>query len=596
MTATSFPSDLEIARSVTPRPIVDIAHELGLRDDEIEHYGRTQGEGHARRRSSALEAANPRGKYVVVTGITPTPLGEGKSTTTVGLAQGLNQHRPARRRHDPPAIARPGVRDQGRRGRRRLQPGHPDGGLQPPPDRRRARDRRRPQPRRRVPRQLTSTTATRWASTRLGIIWPRVVDISDRALRRRSSSASAAARTAYPRETEIDDHGRLRGHGDPGPGLGPPGPARPARPGRAWRSTRDGKPVTVEDLKVAGAMTVLLVDAIKPNLLQTLEGGPAFVHCGPFANIAHGNNSVLADRLALATNDIVVHRGRLRGRHGRREVLRHQVPRLGPASPTPRSSWPRSGPSRCTAAWARSWPASRSTRRCSTENVDAVRPRRARTWPRRSRSSAATACRWSSRSTRSPRTRRPRSRRSRRSPWRPALATRSSRATSRTAGPAPTDLAQAVWAAAEAGAPDFRFLYPDEASLREKIETIATRDLRRGRRRVRAGRGQGARAVRGAGLRPPAGVHGQDAVHRSATTRSCSGRPTGFRVPIRDVRLSAGAGLHHAARSARCGRCRACPRCPAASASTSTRTGTSSACSDEAGGARSNRARRMLAA
>ena len=67
----------------------------------------------------------------------------------------------------------------------------------------------------------------------------------------------------------------------------------------------DGKPITLEDLKVAGAMTVLLVDAIKPNLLQTLEGGPAFVHCGPFANIAHGNNSVLADRLALATNEIV---------------------------------------------------------------------------------------------------------------------------------------------------------------------------------------------------------------------------------------------------------------------------------------------------
>ena len=69
--------------------------------------------------------------------------------------------------------------------------------------------------------------------------------------------------------------------------------------------TRDNKPVTLEDLKVAGAMTVLLVDAIKPNLLQTLEGGPAFVHCGPFANIAHGNNSVLADRLALVTNEIV---------------------------------------------------------------------------------------------------------------------------------------------------------------------------------------------------------------------------------------------------------------------------------------------------
>ena len=75
--------------------------------------------------------------------------------------------------------------------------------------------------------------------------------------------------------------------------------------GSSWRPGRTGRPVTAEDLGVAGAMTVLLRDAIKPNLLQTLEGGPAFVHAGPFANIAHGNNSIIADRLALVTNDIV---------------------------------------------------------------------------------------------------------------------------------------------------------------------------------------------------------------------------------------------------------------------------------------------------
>ena len=85
----SFPSDLDIARSVRPRPIADVAHELGLRDDEIELYGAAKAkvtiEGIRR-----IEAEQPRGKYVVVTAITPTPLGEGKSTTTVGLAQGLN--------------------------------------------------------------------------------------------------------------------------------------------------------------------------------------------------------------------------------------------------------------------------------------------------------------------------------------------------------------------------------------------------------------------------------------------------------------------------------------------------------------------------
>src|SRR4029079_4839445 len=86
----TFPSDLEIARSVTPRPIVDVAHDLGLRADEIEPYGHTK----AKITLAAierLESATRRGKYVVVTAIPPTPLGEGKSTTTVGLAQGLNR-------------------------------------------------------------------------------------------------------------------------------------------------------------------------------------------------------------------------------------------------------------------------------------------------------------------------------------------------------------------------------------------------------------------------------------------------------------------------------------------------------------------------
>src|SRR5262245_52037421 len=89
-TVAGFPSDLEIARSVTPRPILDVAHELGLRDDEIELYGNVKAKitlaGIER-----LERERPRGKYVVVTGINPTPLGEGKSTTTVGLAQGLRR-------------------------------------------------------------------------------------------------------------------------------------------------------------------------------------------------------------------------------------------------------------------------------------------------------------------------------------------------------------------------------------------------------------------------------------------------------------------------------------------------------------------------
>ena len=136
-----------------------------------------------------------------------------------------------------------------------------------------------------------------------GILWPRVVDISDRALRH-VVIGLGGREDGIPRETEFvitvgsevmavlalaTDIFDLR-----------------ARLGRiVLATTTDGKPVTAEDLGVAGSMTVLLKDAIKPNLLQTLEGGPAFVHAGPFANIAHGNNSIIADRLALATNDIV---------------------------------------------------------------------------------------------------------------------------------------------------------------------------------------------------------------------------------------------------------------------------------------------------
>ena len=157
-------------------------------------------------------------------------------------------------------------------------------------------------------------------------------------------------------------------------------------------TTRDGKAVTTEDLGVAGAMTVLLRDAIKPNLLQTLEGGPAYVHCGPFANIAHGNSSILADRVALATSDMVVTEagfgadmgaekffdikcrasGLAAGRGGRR---RHRA--------RPQDAR-RGGPDRRRQA-ARPGPARRRTSRPSG--------RAARTSPRTSRSSAPTASR-----------------------------------------------------------------------------------------------------------------------------------------------------------------------------------------------------------
>ena len=297
----SFPSDLEIARSVTPRPIMDVAHDLGLHDDEIEPYGHTK----AKVTLAAIErveAERPRGKYVVVTAISPTPLGEGKSTTTVGLAQGLN------RIGKKAAVC---IRQPSLGPVFGIKGGAAGGGYSqviPMAD---------------FNLHLTGDVHAIGAAHNLGaafldnhlhhgnalgidpfaILWPRVMDISDRAVRR-VIVGLGGKENGIPRETEFvitvasevmavlalarDIHD-LR-----------------ARLGRMVMATRkDGSAVTAEDLKVAGSMTALLTDAIKPNLLQTLEGGPAFVHCGPFANIAHGNNSIIADRLALATNEIV---------------------------------------------------------------------------------------------------------------------------------------------------------------------------------------------------------------------------------------------------------------------------------------------------
>lgn len=297
-----FPSDLEIARSVVPKPIGEIAAGLGFSDDEVEPYGRTKAkvsiEGIER-----LEKAGRRGKYVVVTAITPTPLGEGKTTTTVGLAQGLN----VIGRKATVAIRQPSLGPVfGIKG------GAAGGGYS------------QVIPMEEFNLHLTGDVHAIGAAHNLAaafldnhlhhgnalgidlraITWPRVVDISDRAIRKsviglggRENGVVRESETVITVASEVmavlalaSNLADLR-----------------ARLGRiVVAETSDGRPITTEDLKVAGAMAALLRDAIKPNLLQTLEGGPAFVHAGPFANIAHGNNSIIADRAALATSEIVV--------------------------------------------------------------------------------------------------------------------------------------------------------------------------------------------------------------------------------------------------------------------------------------------------
>ena len=227
----SFPSDLEIARSVTPRPIMDVARDLGLRDDEIEPYGHTKakvtlaGDRAARGGAPARQVRRRHGDQ-------PDAARRGQVDDDRRAGPGPQQDRPQGRGLHPPAVARAGIRDQGRRGRRRLQPGHPDGGLQPPPDRRRPRDRGGPQPRRGVPRQPP----------------PPRQRARHRPVRRSSGRGSSTSATAPsgkvivglggkengdPPRDRVRDHRRVGGHGGPRPGPRhprPPGAARPDGP------------------------------------------------------------------------------------------------------------------------------------------------------------------------------------------------------------------------------------------------------------------------------------------------------------------------------------------------------------------------------
>src|SRR6187200_1573220 len=532
----SFPSDLEIARSVRPRPIADIAHELGLHDDEIELYGSTKAkitiEGIRR-----VEAEQRRGKYVVVTAITPTPLGEGKSTTTVGLAQGLN----VIGRKAAVAIRQPSLGPVfGSKG------GAAGGGYSQV-----------------IPMEdfnlhLTGDVHAIGAAHNLagafidnslhhknplgidphGVLWPRVLDISDRALRH-VVIGLGGKEDGVPRQTEFvitvgsevmavlalaTDLFDLRD-----------------RLGRMVLATRvDGSPVTAEDLGVAGAMTVLLRDAIKPNLLQTLEGGPAFVHCGPFANIAHGNNSIIADRLALATNDIVATEAGFGADMGAEKFfdIKCRASGLAPDAAvvvaTVRALKMHGGVGKIVAGKPLD-PA------LLEENVTAVRTGAANLAKQIENVTmfgvpAVVAINSFPTDT-------PAEVDAIREVALAAGARSAVVATHFTDGGAgATDLAQAVWEATEDPSRSFRLLYPDEMPLAAKIETIATR--------VYGGDGvEFLPAARkslqqfedlGYGHLPICMAKTQYSLSHDGSLKN---RPTGFTVPIREVRLSAGAGF-----------------------------------------------------
>ena len=532
----SFPSDLEIARSVTPRPIIDVARDLGISDGELELYGPTKAKVtlEAIRR---LELERPRGKYVVVTAITPTPLGEGKSTTSVGLAQGLC----AIGKKAAVNIRQPSLGPVfGIKG------GAAGGGYSQV-----------------IPMEdfnlhLTGDVHAIGAAHNLagafldnslhhrnplgidphGILWPRVMDISDRALRH-VVIGLGGREDGIPRETEFiitvgsevmavlalaTDLQDLR-----------------ARLGRIVLATSmSGTPITAQDLGVAGAMTVLLRDAIKPNLLQTLEGGPAFVHAGPFANIAHGNNSIIADRLALVTNEIVVTEAGFGADMGAEKFfdIKCRASGLRPDAAvvvaTIRALKMHGGVGKIVAGKPLD-PA------LLEENVEAVRQgaaNLAKQIENVTMFGVPAVVAINSFPTDTPA--------EVEAVREVALAAGARDAVVAThftdGGKGAVALAEAVWAATQDGTADFRLLYPDEMPLALKIETIATK--------VYGAAGieflpAAAKALRqfedlGYGHLPICMAKTQYSLSHDP---SLKGRPTGFTVPIREVRLSAGAGF-----------------------------------------------------
>ena len=297
----SFPSDLEIARKATLKPLGDIAASMGLPAEFLQPYG----DDVAKIRLDAIEALKdrPKAKYVVVTAVTPTPLGEGKTTTTVGLGQAMSHIG----KKATIAIRQPSMGPTfGIKG------GAAGGGYS------------QVVPMETLNLHLTGDMHAVTAAHNLlaamidnslfqgnplnldmsNITWRRVIDINDRALRNIIVGLGAKL-DGVPRQTGFDitaasevmavlalatSQADLR--------------ARLGRIVVGYDTT--GTPVTAEQLSGAGSMAVIMKDALKPNLMQTLENTPVLVHAGPFGNIAHGNSSIIADQIGIHCGDFLI--------------------------------------------------------------------------------------------------------------------------------------------------------------------------------------------------------------------------------------------------------------------------------------------------
>ena len=346
-------SAIEIANSARLLPITEVARNVGILPEELVPFGHDRGKV----KLSILDrlASRPDGKMVIVTAITPTKAGEGKTTTSIALTQGLGK----RRRKVMLCLREPsmgpvfGIKGGGTGGGYSQVMPMEDINLHFNGD----------------SHAVTAAHSLLAAALDasifngnplridpLSVTWPRTVDMNDRELRYSVVGLGGKAH-GIPRQNEFvitaasevmavfalaSDLKDLR-----------------RRLGRiVVASTVDGKPVTADDLKVAGAMTVIMKEAINPNLVQTLEGQPVLVHAGPFGNIAHGNNSILADRIALKLADYVITEAGFASDLGMQKFCDIVCRTGGFSRRAPRCSSPRSGRRSRTAArrsptWAR---------------------------------------------------------------------------------------------------------------------------------------------------------------------------------------------------------------------------------------------------
>jgi formate--tetrahydrofolate ligase len=537
----SFPSDLQIAQDASLKPLTDIADQLGIRTHLLEPHG----ESVAKIKLEAIDelAGRPRAKYVVVSAITPTPLGEGKTTTTVGLGQAFKHLG---------KTATVAIRQPSMGPTFGIKGGAAGGGYSQV-----------------IPMELLNlhltgdfhavTAAHNLLSAIVDnhlyhgnaldlaphdITWRRVLDVNDRALR--NIVVGLGSKTdGVPRQTGFD----ITAASEVMAVLALASSltdlkARLARIVVGY--TRSGEPVTAAQLQADGAMAAILREAVKPNLLQTLEHTPVLVHAGPFGNIAHGNSSILADLIGIRGGDYLITEAGFGADMGAERFFNIKcrasglVPDAAVVVATVRALKAHSGTYRIVAG--RPLPpellaehpddvlAGAANLRKQIENVrlhgvPAVVAVNAFPTDHRSEWEAIADV-------------------AREAGARVAVCQHFSRG-----GAGAVELAELVAdacaetaAATAAGTPTFRFAYPDEAGLREKIETIATKVY-------------GAAGVDYS----PAASRQLDTYERNgfgnlpvciakthlsiSSDPSLRGAPTGWRMPVREVRASVGAGF-----------------------------------------------------